>query len=779
MRADSTIQERVGASLPAAAGVVPATRRARGGVRGSGRWPLRAAPGARAQAGPRRPARSGSPSRPDGSARDRAPRTARARRTRWGRPGATWPSSSSYGEHAGVAPAAAAAKRVLLEFGGEDAQCGLEETCRAVGMAARAAAADLARPAHELSKPLAACPASGQLLDRPRDRVEPVYARAALPGALACQVAEDTRAFRDRACARRQRDDRTGPERLRRDAHPRRVGRGDPAAEVTADEECRDLLGQAAEVRDQLSEGGPQLDLVHAGLLDGAAECDERRAGGIRSPRRPEPAGAEARDECDVRERLDVLHERRRSVEPALERIRRLQRGLGLAALERAQEGRLLAGDERRRHGGERDVGVVASTPLGERSRQAAGGRPVRHRDDDSPCADRAGGDHRAVEHEVRREPADGTVLRARRLALGGVGDHDWTPPRRGDGAQLGRRRERRAPAAAQARAVELFDQSRGSRQRPERGRVLGKRKRAVAVDVGEQARQNTRRGGRDGCDAHAVDTVPETLPDAVSIESEKSSLSRWPLASRTLAPTSVPASDTIRPVYTAPVVAGTNETPPAVICTPSPLGMPRSSMRAAPRGESESCSEIATVASPSPPMSVETDPPTADVNDVGGFGIVALTTRTRFRARIEAGVPARRAHPCRTGPPWSQTRRTSGTATAAAAPPTRAARAPSPSATRARTAAATNRRQPMPSACSQPVCASLPVPSECTNAIGHAAYASQCNPRHTRAGIEPRIRLVATSARRRSKETAPSPSHSGRYGDRNGTTASSSPIGA
>ncbi len=59
-----------------------------------------------------------------------------------------------------------------------------------------------------------------------------------------------------------------------------------------------------------------------------------------------EPLRAEPVDQRDVRERLDVLHQRARAAETALERVGGLQRRLGRAAVQRLQKRRLLAGDE-------------------------------------------------------------------------------------------------------------------------------------------------------------------------------------------------------------------------------------------------------------------------------------------------------------------------------------------------------------------------------------------------------------------------------------------------
>ena len=64
-------------------------------------------------------------------------------------------------------------------------------------------------------------------------------------------------------------------------------------------------------------------------------------------------------------------------------------------------------------------------------------------------------------------------------------------------------------------------------------------------------------------------------------------------------------------------------------------------------------------------------------------------------------------------------------------------------------------------------------------SATGHDAYASQCTAFHARVPMRRRRKLVTIRASRRSKATVPSPSQNGRYGDRNGMNASTTPIGA
>src|SRR5579872_6795625 len=114
-------------------------------------------------------------------------------------------------------------------------------------MPARAPPFHLSQPVTEPGIPLPpAGPAPRELYECSCDRVEPVQARAALPCALVGEILRDPRGLDDPARARGKREDRTStergtglPEARVGEREPVHIGRRDPAAEVTADQERR------------------------------------------------------------------------------------------------------------------------------------------------------------------------------------------------------------------------------------------------------------------------------------------------------------------------------------------------------------------------------------------------------------------------------------------------------------------------------------------------------------------------------------------------------------
>ena len=131
-----------------------------------------------------------------------------------------------------------------------------------------------------------------------------------------------------------------------------------------------------------------------------------------------------------MRERLDVLHERRSAADAALERPRRRERRLRRAAVQEADERGLLTGDERasgQRRGpaprdGRRGVSRRASIASASAPQLQLGATRGRR----SPArTERVGREHGAVENEVRRRTEEHPVLAARRLALRRVDDDD------------------------------------------------------------------------------------------------------------------------------------------------------------------------------------------------------------------------------------------------------------------------------------------------------------------------------------------------------------------
>jgi len=146
----------------------------------------------------------------------------------------------------------------------------------AVGMAACSTAANLGDPACKLL-PLVSALLRGQPFERACDRVEAVYAGAALAGARRRQIPHRPGRLADAAGTRWQDDDRAGAgpgaSRAQVGLEQGRIGSlalAEPGAEETADEEGADVLGHSSGLSDELSQGSPERDLVDAGLRHGA-----------------------------------------------------------------------------------------------------------------------------------------------------------------------------------------------------------------------------------------------------------------------------------------------------------------------------------------------------------------------------------------------------------------------------------------------------------------------------------------------------------------------------
>ena len=88
----------------------------------------------------------------------------------------------------------------------------------------------------------------------------------------------------------------------------------------------------------------PDRYLNDASPVDRAGHGDERRPRPLRGAG-PEPVGAVAGDQREVRERLDVLHERRAPEEAALRRGAAEHPRAGRSALDVREDGRLLPRD--------------------------------------------------------------------------------------------------------------------------------------------------------------------------------------------------------------------------------------------------------------------------------------------------------------------------------------------------------------------------------------------------------------------------------------------------
>ena len=257
-----------------------------------------------------------------------------------------------------------------------------------------------------------------------------------------------------------------------------------------------------------------------------------------------------ARDEREVRQRLGVLHERRAPAEPALGRPGRADGRDRSAPLERLDEGRLLAGQERLGDRLDADMAPVAALGDGGTQRCAGGDRPRGDGHHDVVGADRGGGGGRAVEDEVRDPLEQHAVLRAHGLALGAVDDDDLAAAARGDGGQLRRGGERRAAAPAKRRLLAGTDEvTRPGRRRAVDRQVAAQVDDAVASHPGQDARQG--RAGRAGRHpgtprSGRARTVPVTWGPATS--RARSTRSARPSRAATSARSTVPSSLVTRP---------------------------------------------------------------------------------------------------------------------------------------------------------------------------------------------------------------------------------------
>src|SRR5450759_3730759 len=158
----------------------------------------------------------------------------------------------------------------------------------------------------------------------------------------------------------------------------------------------------------------------------------------------------------------------------------------------------------------------------------------------------------------------------------------------------------------------------------------------------------------------------------------------------------------------------------------------------------------------------------------VVGAGVLVAAGVVPTFARTLAGVPAWRAQPAARGPVVSQATRTSGATKVVTNAPTRTpVCSRQPTARRHQIAKITATMHTTVRMSTKPTFVSLPVARPWTTTRGQQRYENQCTHRQVRCPIRCRKRLVARMATSRSNATAPIPNHTGRYGERNGITAS------
>ena len=222
----------------------------------------------------------------------------------------------------------------------------------------------------------------------------------------------------------------------------------------------------AADVLDQMAHRDAVRRLVRARPHDVAGEAEDARAGRVR---RRTDLRVLLRPELEhlrhVRDRLDVVDQRRRRVEALDRGERRLRSRLPALAFERLEQRRLLAADVRAGAAMDHQVDVAeqpGAACLLERGREdvVLGRVLAADVDEDVPRLDRVRRDQAALDQPVRDAQHDLAVLERARLRLVGVHrqvDRLRDLVRRRDEARLAAGREERAAAAAQVRLDQLI----------------------------------------------------------------------------------------------------------------------------------------------------------------------------------------------------------------------------------------------------------------------------------------------------------------------------------
>ena len=185
-------------------------------------------------------------------------------------------------------------------------------------------------------------------------------------------------------------------------------------------------------------------------------------------PRVIEPAGgpvpvlAEPGDQGRVGQALDVLDERRASIDAPLRHARRRRGRPGVPAVEVVDRRGRLAGHvaDRGRHDAGRTADLVPALVDGPGHRRDRRMVFLADVEDDLVGANRLRRQDRAVDHEVRPARHQDPVLEARGLALGAVRDDDGaTVAALGHGSPLAPDREPGPAAAEQAARLEVRDE--------------------------------------------------------------------------------------------------------------------------------------------------------------------------------------------------------------------------------------------------------------------------------------------------------------------------------
>jgi hypothetical protein len=257
-----------------------------------------------------------------------------------------------------------------------------------------------------------------------------------------------------------------------------------------------------------------QRDLDDDAARAVAGDRQQRRPRLVTGAGAPERAGAQRGQGRDLGERLGV-RQHGRPAEHAGLRLRLPGRDRQvLAALDELHDGLPLAADE----AAVRDVHLqpharAVRLPLRDRAaHRLLHRRPVRRHDHAHGAGlEGARDDVRAVQHEVRRRRHERRVLRARRLALGGVDDDLAPAAGLQRGGELARKREHGAAATEQPDLAEVGDERRRGHQRRrlpagpvllEAGLGCDARQQARSLEDGDRRREAG--GGHDVAAHHA-----------------------------------------------------------------------------------------------------------------------------------------------------------------------------------------------------------------------------------------------------------------------------------
>ena len=403
---------------------------------------------------------------------------------------------------------------------------------------------------------------------------------------------------------------------------------------------------------------------MHAGPRDRARQRDERGSRRVDGAGLAKPARPEACDQREVSERLGVRHERRRVVEAALERERRLERRLGRTARERVQERRLLAGHEPVGH--RRDANDAVEAPLARarrspsrrrtlaarsrRSRRRPRGRRARSRASTAPSSTRCG----LCRSSALSFPLAGSPSAAFTTTIG----RPPAPRRR----ELRRRREAGAAAAAQPAPSTGAIRSSRRRAAPKRRRW----RRARRPDAREPEPRPASRDALTRAPVLPV-TSAETMPRTASSRVDASarvSRRRSPAASATSAATACLEADHATRRRRPSSRARTRRRSRSARRRP-PSGCPAG--RCAARRAAALQLQVETNGHLTARRRVPSRSADGDRKVSAGGGVVTAATGTAACASSDDGVPAR-APTLPGGPARYQPRSASGTTTAAAA---------------------------------------------------------------------------------------------------------------